>query len=204
MAPTLSLALDLAGIFVFGLSGGLLAVHRRMDVFGVIVLALAAALGGGALRDVLLGDLPPEALRSAAPLLAGLGAAAVSFFFHRYLDRLGSAVRLFDAMGLGLFCVAGAVKGVSFGVGPLQATLLGVMTGVGGGALRDLLANQVPLVLEREIYALAALVGAAGVVALLAAGVPASAAMLPAAATATGLRIVAMRRGWHAPRAPGT
>jgi uncharacterized membrane protein YeiH len=174
-----------------------------MDVFGVLVLALIAALGGGIVRDLLLGVAPPASLRNTSNLVAALTAAATCFFFHARLERIGSAVAVFDAVGLGLFSVTGALEALQHGLGAIAATLLGVVTGVGGGALRDVLANEVPFVLEREIYALAALVGAGLAVASSALGITDPWAAALAAACATTLRLLALRFGWEAPRPLG-
>jgi uncharacterized membrane protein YeiH len=192
--------LDLVGIFVFGLSGGLLAVRKEMDVFGVAVLALAAALGGGLVRDVLLGAVPPEALTRSAPLAASLLAAAVAIAVPSRLERGAGTVQVFDAVGLGIFAVYGASKALDFGLGAVPATLLGVVTAIGGGVLRDVLAAEIPLVLRREIYALAALLGAGlAVAAARTVGLGPLAATL-AASAAIALRLAALRGGWNAPR----
>ena len=200
--PRLLLAVDLVGTFVFGLSGGLLAVRKGLDVFGVASLSLAAALGGGLLRDVLIGAVPPIALRDGRYALAALIAAAVTFVGHRQLERLGPAVRLFDAVGLGFFAVAGASKALDAGLPAFAAVGMGVLTGIGGGVIRDLLAGEVPLVLRREIYAVAALVGAAVVTVTYQLDVYGP---LPAAAAIVAtfvIRLLAIRRDWNAPTAP--
>jgi uncharacterized membrane protein YeiH len=202
VADSLLVAVDLLGVFVFALSGALLAVRKRFDVFGVAVLALAAALGGGIIRDLLIGDVPPVALRDWRYGAAALVAAGVGFVAHHTLERIGPAVRFFDAIGLGFFAVAGTSKALAFGLPPFAAVAMGVLTGAGGGALRDLLAGEVPLVLRREIYAVAALAGST---------VVAVATMLDRYGAATAgaaiivtvaLRLTAVWRRWNAPRAP--
>lgn len=203
MSDGLAAALDLLGVFVFALSGALLAIRKRMDVFGIGVLSLAAGLGGGVLRDVLIGVTPPRALGDSSLLLAAISAAVAATLLHPKLGRIEPAIVLFDALGLGLFTVDGTGRALEAGLGPLPAVLLGIGTGVGGGVLRDVLANEVPFVLEREIYALAALAGAALVVASHAIGLAAGPAGVGAAAATTAIRLLAVRRGWHAPRAPG-
>lgn len=199
--PVILLWLDLAGIFVFGLSGGALAVRHRLDVFGVLTLALAAALAGGVVRDVLI-STRPAAVADERYLLAALAAGITAFFGHRTLDRLGKPVMILDALGLGLFAVAGCQKALAHGVGPLPAMLLGVMTAVGGGAVRDLLVAEVPRVLREEIYALAALVGTMVVVGAHLTGLPPLPSALTGAALASALRILSVVHGWNAPRAP--
>ena len=201
---TSQLWFDLLGTFVFGISGGMLAVRRELDLFGVMVLSLAAALAGGVLRDVALGDTPPAALRDARYLLAALAAGLCAFAFHRGIERLAKPVMVFDAAGLGLFAVSGCQKALSLGVAPLPAVLLGVLTAVGGGALRDLLVTEVPRVLREDIYALAALAGATVVaVGAWLGPAPAPVALLGVALT-FALRVVSVWRGWRAPKAPGS
>ena len=195
--------LDLAGTFVFGLSGGLLAVRKRMDVFGIAVLAVAAALGGGIARDLLIGATPPAAFRDPLYLWAALGAGALAFFAHRLLERVDSAVQVFDAMGLALFTVTGTSKALAAEVAPLPAVILGVLTAVGGGMLRDLLAGEVPLVLRREVYALASLLGAVIIVGAAMLGIYGDVIGFAAALAVFVVRMLAIRYRWEAPRAPG-
>lgn len=198
----LLLAVDLLGTFVFALSGALLAVRRNFDVFGVAVLALAAALGGGVIRDLLIGAIPPVALVDGRYGAAALVAGAIGFVAHRPLERLGPAVRLFDAVGLGFFTVAGTSKALSAGLRPFAAVVLGVVTGVGGGIIRDLLAGEVPLVLRREIYAVAALVGASLVAAAELRGRYGIVAAGVAVGATFAIRMIAVARHWNAPRPP--
>jgi uncharacterized membrane protein YeiH len=199
---TLLLALDLLGVFVFALSGGLLAVQRRFDVFGVVVLGLVAGLGGGLARDVLLGDVPPAALRDDRYLLAAVAAGAVVFFGSRLVERLTPAVRLFDAAGLGLFVVTGTSKALAAGLGAVPALVVGCLAGIGGGVARDVLAGVVPVVLRREVYAVPALVGAAVVVAADGAGLAGPGVAAAAAALVFALRMLGVWRDWHAPITP--
>lgn len=199
---TLVLVLDLLGVFVFALSGATLAVSRRLDVFGVLVLGVAAALGGGLVRDVLLGALPPVALRDERYLLVALLAGAVVFVGSPLVERLAGAVRLFDAAGLGLFAVAGTTRALNAGLGAVPAVVVGVLTGVGGGVLRDLLAGVVPTVLRREVYAVPAVLGGAVVVLGDGLGAPAGPVAVGAASLVFTLRVVGLWRDWHAPVAP--
>jgi uncharacterized membrane protein YeiH len=157
---TLQLALDLVGVFVFALSGGLTAVQRRFDLFGVLVLAAMAGLGGGMMRDVLIGQTPPVGLSDWRLLAAAGLAGLVTFTLHSRVARISRLVRVLDAAGLGAFAVGGTLKALGVGVGPVAAVLVGGITAVGGGVLRDVLAGQVPEVLRRELYAVPALLGA--------------------------------------------
>ena len=195
--------LDLLGIFVFALSGGLVAVRKDLDVFGVLVLAGITGLGGGFLRDLLIGAVPPASLEDWRYLMVPVAAGLVTFRFHPALGRMERLVTVFDAAGLGLFCVTGALKAVAFGLGPVPAALMGMLTGIGGGMLRDLLAGRVPVVFRGELYATPALVGAGLAVAGVEASLPAAAVALPAAAVCIGWRLLAVWRGWNAPRPPG-
>jgi uncharacterized membrane protein YeiH len=200
----LLVVLDMTGIFVFALSGGLVGVRKGLDVFGVLVLAAATGLGGGFMRDVLIGAVPPAALADwrylAVPVVAGL----VTFWFHPALGRMERLVTVFDAAGLGLFCVAGALKALDYGLGPVPAALMGTLTAVGGGMVRDVLAGRVPVVLRSELYATPALVGATVAVAGEATALATWTYAIPAAALCTTWRLVAVWRGWQAPRPTGS
>lgn len=202
VADNLLAAVDLLGVFVFALSGGLLAVRKRFDVFGVAVLAVAAGLGGGIIRDVLIGSLPPVALRDWRYGAAALLAAGVGFAAHHPLERVGPAVRVFDAIGLGFFAVAGTSKALAFNLPAFAAVAMGVLTGVGGGLVRDVLAGEVPLVLRREIYAVAALAGALVVAVAAVLDQYGAAAAIVAIILTVALRLIAVWRRWDAPQPP--
>jgi uncharacterized membrane protein YeiH len=198
----LVLALDLFGTFVFALSGAMLGVHRRLDLFGVLVLSFAAATAGGITRDLLIGAVPPASIADwryiAVPVLAGLA----TFLWHPTIQRLRGAVVVFDAAGLSLFAVAGALKALAFGLNPVAAVLLGMLTGIGGGIVRDLLVAEVPTVLHAELYAVAALAGATAVVIGELLLVPSAPMAVVGAILCFGLRLGAIRRGWGLPVAP--
>lgn len=195
-------ALDLLGTFVFALSGALLAVRRELDLFGIVVLAGTAAFGGGIIRDVLVATGPPAALVDPRYLIVALAAAALVAIGAPVFARLGASVKVVDAMGLGLFAVAGTRVALGAGLPPHACVVLGVITAIGGGGVvRDLLAGEIPLVLRREIYAVAALLGATLTVAGDALPVPAIAVDGGAATATFLLRVLAIRFGWHAPRA---
>ena len=162
--PHLQLALDLVGVFAFALSGGLVAVKKRLDLFGVLVLSGAAALGGGVLRDVLIGDLPPVGISDWRLLTSALVAGLVTFLYHPGVERISRFVRVLDAAGLAVFAIGGSLKALGAGMDPLTSVIVGGITAVGGGIVRDVLAGQVPEVLRREMYALPALLGSALVV----------------------------------------
>ena len=196
---TLLLVFDLIGTFVFALSGGTLAVRQRLDLFGVLVLSCAAAVSGGIVRDVLIDAHPPAALADWRYLVTAILAGLVTFRWSAAIERLRNPVQLFDAAGLALFAVLGTGKALAFGVSPFAATLLGMTTGIGGGIVRDLLVARVPVVLQAELYAVAALAGG-GVVALASAlGWPQQPAMAVGALACFGLRWMALRHGWQLP-----
>ena len=199
--PTLVLWLNLAGTFVFGLSGGLAAVHARLDVFGVIVLAGVVGLAGGITRDLLIGA-PPATFRDWRYLAVVAAAGLVSFFAAPALERIYRGVQTLDAVGLSVFCVTGATTAVAAGLGPVPATLLGAITGIGGGMLRDVLLNETPTVLRQELYAIPALLGAAVAVAAEKEGATSPVLPLLGAALCFAIRMVGLRRGIDAPTAP--
>jgi uncharacterized membrane protein YeiH len=196
---TLVLTLDLVGTFVFALSGALGGARRRLDIFGVLVLSFVAANSGGIVRDLLIGATPPAAIADWRYLVVSLLAGVAVFFWSPVIERLRNPVLVFDAAGLALFCVAGAQKALVHGLQPASAALLGMLTGIGGGVARDLLLSEVPAVLRSDIYAVAALAGAAVVVAGDALHLPSAPVALAGAALCFGLRMAAIRLGWHLP-----
>jgi uncharacterized membrane protein YeiH len=202
--PSFLVTLDLAGTFVFALSGALVGVHRRLDLFGVLVLSAAAATSGGIARDILIGSVPPGALADWRYVATAAAAGLWTFFRHGDVERLRSPVQVLDAAGLGLFAVTGAAKALAFGLSPLAAVLLGMLTGIGGGIARDVLVAEIPVVLRAELYAVAALVGATVVVAGDLAGAPRPPFMLAGALACFALRFLAIRHGWQLPKAGGS
>jgi uncharacterized membrane protein YeiH len=199
--PTLILWLNLIGTFVFGLSGGLAAVRARLDLFGVIVLAGVVGLAGGITRDLLIG-VPPATFRDWRYLVAVAAAGLVSFFAKTTIERVQRGVLVFDAIGLSVFCVTGASKALVFGLGPVQAVLLGAITGIGGGMLRDVLLSEIPLVLRKELYAVPALLGATVVVVAYKAGNLSPVFPLIGAGVCLGVRLVGLRYSLNVPTAP--
>ena len=196
---TLLLVLDLVGTFVFALSGAMAGVRHRLDLFGVLVLSFAAANTGGIVRDLLIGAVPPAAIGDWRYLAVSLLAGSVTFWRPSIIARLRSPVLIFDAAGLALFAVAGTQKALAFGLNPIMAALLGMLTGIGGGLARDMLLAEIPTVLRADLYALAALAGAAVVVIGAALRLPATAVTIAGAVLCFGLRFIAIRRGWHLP-----
>lgn len=194
------LTLDLLGIFVFAVAGGLVAVRRELDIVGVLVLATVSALGGGLIRDVLIGDVPPPGLRDWRYLTVPLVAGVLVFFFHPAIGRLERLISQIDAGGIGLFAVAGALKAADYGLGPMPAATLGLVTAVGGGVLRDVLVRDVPAILRKgELQATPALAGALIAVVGHEAGLADAVIAGPAAAVTIVWRLLAIHRGWTAP-----
>lgn len=202
-APVLPV-LELAGIFVFAISGALVAVRKRLDIFGVLVLAGATGLGGGFLRDVLIDAAPPASLSDWRYLTVPVAAGLVVFVFHPVFGRMEPVVNIFDAAGLGLFCVTSAVKAVEYGLEPVAAALMGMVGGVGGGIVRDVLAGRVPVIFSSELYATPALAGATWAVVAHHLDWPVWLVTLPGIALCFGWRVLAILRGWRAPMATGS
>src|SRR5512146_690438 len=155
---------DLGGTFVFALSGATAGVKHRLDLFGVLVLSFAAGNSGGIARAVMIGAVPPAAISDWRYIAVSMLAGLITFYWYRIINRLSSPVLVFDAAGLALFAVSGAGKALAFHAGPVAAILLGMLTGVGGGMMRDVLVSEIPTILRTELYAVAALIGAAVVV----------------------------------------
>jgi len=195
-------AFDLFGTFVFALSGGIAGVKHRLDVFGVLVLSFAAATCGGILRDVLIGAIPPASLQDWRYAGVSILAGGVTLLWNQRLVRLQNAVLIFDAAGLGLFAVAGAGKALAYHLGPVPAALLGMLTGIGGGVVRDLLVSEVPAVLRRDVYAIAALAGASVLVGGEALRLPSNLLAVVGASLCFSIRMLAIHRKWSFPVAP--
>lgn len=201
MHHLLTHVLDLGGTFVFAISGATTAVRRRMDIFGVLVLAFAAGNAGGITRDLLIAAVPPAAVSNWVYLAVSVFAGLIVFFQSPLIAKLNHPVQWSDAVGLAFFAVAGTEKALVYGLNPVMAALLGMLTGVGGGMLRDVLANEIPVVLRSDLYALAALACAA----IVSAGevlhfhpvVPAVVGMVVCFA----LRYMAIQHDWHLPAA---
>jgi uncharacterized membrane protein YeiH len=196
-------AFDLLGTFVFALSGAVAGIRHRLDLFGVLVLSFAAATAGGMLRDVLIDAGIPAAIRDwryvAVSMLAGL----VTFYRPSGIERWRNAVLWFDAAGLALFAVTGTSKALAYLVNPVSAALLGMLTGIGGGMVRDVLVSEVPTVFRAELYAVTALAGAAVVVAGHLLHLPSGAVATAGAALCFGLRFLGIKHGWRLPLATG-
>lgn len=196
--PTLLLVLNLTGTFVFGLSGGLAGVRVRLDVFGVVVLAAVVGLAGGITRDLLIG-VPAQAFRDWGYLTIAMLAGVVTLLAPTALTRLERPILVFDAAGLALFCVTGASTALDHGVAPIGAVVLGAITGIGGGVLRDVLVREIPVVLRTGLYAIPALVGASIVVIASARGSRNLAFPIVGAAVCFAIRVAGVYFDWKVP-----
>jgi len=203
-ASALGLVLDLAGTFAFALNGALTAVRvARIDIVGVVTLGMITALGGGIVRDVLLGALPPSTFLDWRYLLVAAVGGLLAFGLSRQLERLARSITIFDALGLSLFAVTGAAKALDLGFGAGQSVLLGAITAVGGGTIRDVLVRRVPTVLQSELYAIPALAGATVLVAAVGLGAPDLLGALLGAGLCLLIRLLGVGFRIDAPRPPG-
>ncbi len=191
--------LDWIGTLAFALSGGLLGVRKGFDLFGVLFLSFVVSVAGGMMRDVLIGATPPAAITEVHYFVIAMGAGLLTFYWSPQIALWQRPIRLLDAVGLALFAVVGTQKAVVYGIHPAMAALMGMLTGIGGGMVRDVLARDTPFVLRSDLYAVAALAGG-GVVAIgHAVGGPPTLYTLLGAGTCLFLRLMAIYRGWRAP-----
>jgi uncharacterized membrane protein YeiH len=191
--------LDLLGTFVFALSGGAVGVRQRLDLFGIFVVAFAAGNLGGVLRDLLIGSIPPAAIEDWRYAAASLLAGVFAFLWYPAIRKMHAHILVLDAAGLALFAVAGTEKALVFGMNPVIAPLLGMLTGIGGGIVRDVLIGEVPWVLRSELYAVAAFAGALVIVIGHMLGLEPVLTAVAGAVLCFGLRFLAIRRGWSLP-----
>lgn len=201
----LRLLLDLLGTFAFALNGALTAARiARLDIIGLITLGMITALGGGIIRDVLLNDLPPATFEDWRYLAVAASGALIAFVFSKYLNRLTKPIEVLDAVGLSVFAVTGASKAMEAGLGPAQAIILGTITGVGGGTIRDTLVGKIPSVMSEGLYAIPALIGAAITVTAMLADLYGVVAAIVAAVVCWLIRILGVSFKLNAPQPPGT
>lgn len=201
----LRLLLDLLGTFAFALNGALTAARiARLDIIGLITLGMITALGGGIIRDVLLNDLPPATFEDWRYLAVAASGALIAFVFSKYLNRLTKPIEVLDAVGLSVFAVTGASKAMEAGLGPAQAIILGTITGVGGGTIRDTLVGKIPSVMSEGLYAIPALIGAAITVTAMLADLYGVVAAVVAAVVCWLIRILGVSFKLNAPQPPGT
>ncbi len=200
----LILGADLGGTFVFAVEGALAAIRAQLDLLGVMVVSFITALGGGIIRDVLIGAVPPIAIRdSRYPLVAIVG-GGLTFLFYAFVSSIPPPVIIrLDAAGLALFAVAGTQKALAFGLRPMIAAALGTVTAVGGGMTRDVMLNRIPAILRVDVYATAALAGSLTMIAARRLGLPLWAGSLLGFIVCVALRLIAVARHWNLPRVTG-
>lgn len=201
----LLLILDLTGTFAFALNGALTAIRvSRVDIVGVIALAMITALGGGILRDIMIGNVPPATFRDWRYLAVAAAGGLIAFAFSPRLGRFATPILMLDAAGLSLFAVTGSLTALDFGLGNGQAIILGAVTAVGGGTLRDVLIRQIPSVLSSGLYAIPALVGASILVIGHALGANLILIAIIAAGVCFAVRMIGVHLALDAPTPPGT
>ena len=193
------LVLDWIGTLAFALSGGLLGVRKRFDLFGVLLLAFVAAVTGGIMRDLLIGATPPVAITELHYFVIAMVAGTIAFYWYHSVALWRRSIRFVDAIGLALFAVIGTQKAVAYDIHPAMAAVMGMITGIGGGMARDVLAGERPFVLRSDLYAVAALVGSTVVAAGQVMRAPPALFTMLGAAVCIFLRLMAIYRGWHAP-----
>jgi uncharacterized membrane protein YeiH len=197
----LLLVVDLIGTFVFAVEGALAGINAELDVFGLLVLSFVTALGGGTIRDLLIGAIPPNSIRDWRYGATAFTGGIAVFFFHPLFAKVPVHLMVtLDAAGLALFAVAGVGKALEFGINPLLAIMMGAVTGAGGGTVRDVLLAQVPGVLHSDVYAAAALAGATVVVLGLRVKLSRGLAMSLGAAACFLLRMIAAWKHWNLPK----
>lgn len=195
-------ALDLLGTAAFAASGALVGIRKRMDLLGVVVLGLVTATGGGVVRDVLMNDTPPFCFKNETYLYLALAVTILVFVIPRKFERQRKTMLLLDALGLGTFLVIGTSKALAFKLGFMGSVIMGVMTATAGGMIRDVLGNEIPLILQREIYASACIAGGVALYLLHRAGVATAVTLPVAALLVIAIRIAAILRGWQLPKGP--
>lgn len=188
--------IEVLGTLAFASSGATRAIRKRYDVFGLLVLAFVTSIGGGTLRDILIGDLPVAWLNDFTLITTVIVATAFTYFFNSFMDKLRWWVFIFDAIGLGLFTLLGVEKGLELGFSPFVCILLGVLSASFGGVIRDLLSGEIPLLLRKEIYASASILGAALFLIMDLFSAPLTINYVVSGSAAVALRVLSYRYGW--------
>ena len=192
--------LDLLGTTAFAASGALTGVRKQMDLLGVVMLGVVTATGGGVLRDILMNDLPPFCFKNEMYLYLAIGTSLLVFISPRRFEQQRNILLMLDALGLGTFAVIGTTKALTYHLGFMGAIIIGVITATFGGLVRDVLCNDIPLILQREIYATACIIGCTALYVMILYSFPQTAALTVSAAIVIGIRCAAILRGWQLPR----
>lgn len=196
--------LEILGTAVFAITGALKAVKHELDILGILVLASITGTGGGILRDLILGDTPPSSFVDETYFIISLISALIVFFMAPKIVKIWQIIRIGDAIGLGLFTAIGAAKGISYEMGIIGIILTGAITATGGGIIRDILVNEIPLVIRKDFYATAAIIGSLFLIGAETLHIDTTTSILSAAALTTGLRLLAMKLNLHLPKARHT
>ncbi len=196
--------LDLFGTMAFAVTGAFKAIEHKSDIVGIIILATITGVAGGTIRDIVLGEFPTNSISDPAYVIITVATAVVIFFLYSHLKKHWNVFLKFDAIGLGVFTIIGATFAFNiFGLNYLAMVLAGVLTAIGGGILRDVFVNEVPIVFIKELYASASFVGVTIFYLLLLAGIELYAATIAGIIIVTGLRLVAMKYNWNLPKVKG-
>lgn len=195
---------DFLGTIAFAVSGAIAAVRKEMDLYGIIVLSLVTAAGGGVVRDILIGQIPPIIFTQPAYIGLVLAASLVVFFLHEKIEHVAFPLLYMDAIGLGVFTIIGVRAAISLDISWYGAIIMGVTTGTVGGMVRDVLRQQIPLVLKKEVYASACLAGAGVYYFLNYLQLPEAAAAIIGFVTVVVIRLLSIRHNWHLPKAKAT
>jgi uncharacterized membrane protein YeiH len=200
--PTLILFLDLFGTMAFAVTGAFKAIEHKADIVGIIILSTITGVAGGIMRDMILGRIPPYALVNPIYIIVTVTVAIIIFFLHPSLKKYLNLLLKFDAIGLGVFTIIGATIAYNiFGLNFLAMAFAGVLTAIGGGILRDVFVNEIPIVFVKELYASTSFIGIIIFFAMLSGGISVDLAVLPSIGTVTGMRLLAMKYNWNLPRA---
>lgn len=195
--------LDIIGTVAFAVSGTLTAIEKRMDIFGIIIIAIATALGGGTLRDVLIGNTPVTWLKDLQNFYFVIGSVIITVVFRKWLNELRVSLMLFDTIGIGIFTLIGIQKGIMIDLHPLVCILLGTVTACFGGVIRDILCNQVPVVFRKEVYATACIVGGASFYLFQFFSFSQDAVFICTILTIIGIRLLSVYFQWSLPQIKG-
>lgn len=200
MLPKFIYLFDLVGTAAFAASGAVAGVRKKMDLYGVIFLGVVTAVGGGTLRDIVVGRIPPFIFRDYNYLIISILISLMTFYFHRLIERRFKFLLIMDALGLGIFTVIGTSIGMEFNIGMIGSVFLGVMTGTFGGMIRDVLQQEVPLVLQREIYASACIVGGFFYILAHKMGLSETFSVTLAVIVVFSIRLISIFKNWNLPK----
>lgn len=195
-------AMDIIGTSAFAVSGAMAGVQKKMDIFGVVVLGIVTSIGGGTLRDCLLGNMPPFCFKNEFYLIVGVACSVTVFFFHKRISRVAGFIAVFDAIGLGFFAAIGTSRSIEVGLGFFGSVIMGMITGAGGGIIRDVLSMEIPHIFRKEIYAVACITGSIAFFIMSKSGINTGISMITCAVIVISARLLSMRFKLNLPK-PG-